>query len=465
MGTYAPSLVIVLSVFLMIVLAYRSFIHEQLSFNGSLIAPRLLANIFTLSCGFLLYLIIILFSYAIITFYWGPLSAVVSPYTAGTPIGKLIGSGNGAGGAISPLASSPILPLVVACLAAWVLTWDAAYNPFAVILKFVHDLVRIPDKANATVQQLRAADFNQLPPDAALVIARNTDIVACDPADFARDHRDLLYRWAHLCHLRFLLLKYKRVGSSGAHIAIRRRGAYILTALDWEKVGASYHGLAPRIQHWRETDSKDPIDTIEIYSAVAELIEQHCRVLACVIVCVSRNERELWERIEKLTDAVAETTPGNLVQYLAMFCANLFVSLFIGRELSILFYHKFISNTDQIVSLDADKLKYWFFFSLILFFTPIALMFAFRRLAHDWFPFKIRRYWGVYAIFGVVAFSLAVLVLPELSITQTHPPLFSPEYWSRVGEKLYWGFTPCLLTGIVAYRMTVRRVARIDQKK
>lgn len=192
---------------------------------------------------------------------------------------------------------------------------------------------------------------------------------------------------------------------------------------------------------------------MEIFSDISELREKHYRVLACLIVCVSGNEREIWEQMQMLTDAPIEVPSGNLVLYLTTFCFNLFASLLIGRELSILFYLEFISYTDKIVSLDVNRLKFWFSVSLIMFFAPIALMFAFRRLARVWFPFKSRRYWDIYTFFGVVAFIISVLVLPELTYSRALAPLFSADYWSMVWAALYFGLTTCFLTGIVAYRM------------
>jgi hypothetical protein len=140
MPTYIPvGRVTVLSVIIMTILVYRSFIQEEVVFSGDSTPAYLLANRLNLGFGFLIYFFLIMLSYAIITYYWGPLKEVLSPLLKDTPLKDLIGEANPTPDAVKPL--------VVACAAAFALGWDAKYNPFGIILKFARDLIRVPDKA------------------------------------------------------------------------------------------------------------------------------------------------------------------------------------------------------------------------------------------------------------------------------------------------------------------------------
>ena len=153
--------------------------------------------------------------------------------------------------------------------------------------------IRIPDKATTTLEELRLAKFRRLQPEEAALIAGDEEILECDKMYFALDRKTLRYRWAHLCHLRYLLIKYFREpgpGASEATRARRRRGAKIITALEWAQLDRSYRQLAPRLAAWRRGADKDPGDAIDIFSEISELKEKHYRVLRAP-VRLPRGER------------------------------------------------------------------------------------------------------------------------------------------------------------------------------
>jgi hypothetical protein len=443
----AANLVILLSILLMTILAYRSFALREVQFDGAPVAPNLLTNRLYLSSGFIFYWLLIMLSYTIITYYWGPLSKIVAPYLKDTPLEKLVGDGN--------RTPDTLVPLVVACAAAWALVWDAKYNPFRIMLEFALDLIRVPDKAMTTLEKLRAAKFRRPPPEEAAIIAADEDILNCEADDFRLDRKDLLYRWAHLCHLRYLLFEYLRDDPERGHAWVdrHRRGAQVITRLKWADLDKSYREVAPRFGTWRKSTNRDLDEAIEIFSGINDLKEKHYRLLACLIVCVSGNEREIWERLQKLSRDPVQPVPGNLTLYLTLFCTSLFVSILIGRELSVSLYLNLIGPSDTIAHFDIDRLKYWVLVSLLIYTPPITLMFAFRRWMRDQFPFNEQRYWGIYASFGLLAFITTILVLPELRFHGHAPQWFSPEYWGSVWDDLLWGLMPCFLTGTVAYRM------------
>lgn len=447
MDVYGPYLVIILSVFVMIILSHRSFTQEEVSFNGGFVSPSLLTNRFSLGWGFVVYFFLVMLAYTVITYYWGPLSVIISPFVQGTDLEKLTAAGDK-----TPRA---IVPIVVAVGAAVALSWDAKYNPFGIILKFAHDLIRVPDKALTTLEQLKLAKFRRLASADAASIAADEDILECEESYFNLDRKTLLYRWAHLCHLRYLLIGYLRVEPKLGEWQTGKRGraAQVITELNWADLDKSYRDLAPRFGSWRKSADRDPDEAIEIFSAINELKERHYRVLACLIVCMSGNEREVWEQLQSLSEDPVNPIPGNVALYLTLFCVNLFASILIGRELATFLYLHFIGSSDKIQNLDVERLKFWFLVSLVIFFTPIVLMFLFRRVMHDQFPFKEKRHWALYASFGVLAFIMAILVLPELPYNGPRPEWFSGIYWNCVWASYLWGLTPCFLTGMVAYRM------------
>ena len=251
MGTYEPILVMLLSSILVVVVIYRSFIQEEIAFNGISVRPTMLTNRLTLTAGFLVYFFVIMLSFTVITYYWGPLGVIVSPFVKDTPIEPLIGDGT--------KTPEALVPLVVAGAAAWFLAWDAKYNPFAVILQIARDLIHVPNQAQVTLTQLRAAKFRQLSEDEAKAIARDEDIKQCEAGDFALVRKSLLYRWAHLCHLHYLLLQYLRPGQP---VAKRARGAAVINSLGWDALNTSYLALSPQVAAWRTSNTKDPDEAI-----------------------------------------------------------------------------------------------------------------------------------------------------------------------------------------------------------
>jgi hypothetical protein len=148
-----------------------------------------------------------------------------------------------------------------------------------------------------------------------------------------------------------------------------------------------------------------------------------------------------------------QPVPGDLTLYLISFCAGLFAAILIGRELSVSLYISLIGPSDKIAPFDIDRLKFWVLVSLLIYTPPIALLFAFRRWMRDRFPFNQKRYWSIYAGFGLLAFIITILTLPELRFHGRAPQWFGTEYWAGVWDALLWGLMPCFLTGVVAYRM------------
>jgi hypothetical protein len=329
-GTYEPILVMLLSSILVVVVIYRSFIKEEIAFNGISVRPTMLTNRLNLTAGFLVYFFVIMLSFTVITYYWGPLGVIVSPFVKDTPIEPLIGDGT--------KTPEALVPLVVAGAAAWFLAWDAKYNPFAVILQIARDLIHVPNQAQVTLTQLRAAKFRQLSEDEAKAIARDEDIKQCEAGDFALVRKSLLYRWAHLCHLHYLLLQYLRPGQP---VAKRARGAAVINSLGWDALNTSYLALSPQVAAWRTSNTKDPDEAIEIFNQLNDLKEKHYCILACLIASTSGSESEIWSRLQGLSDD-PKPIPGNISLYLMAVCANIFASILLGREASIFLYLKFI---------------------------------------------------------------------------------------------------------------------------
>jgi hypothetical protein len=465
MGPYAPIAVLIVSISFMIALVYNSFTNQRLQFGGAEISAYFLTNRSSFRWGLFVYFSLVMLLYSVVTYYWGPLSNITSPLLKDTQFQKFVGSGN--------TAPDAVIPLIVAMSAAGLLGWDAKYNPFGIILQFVHDLIRIPDRARTTLEELRFAKFRRLEPEEAALIAGDDEILECDKAYFALDRKTLEYRWAHLCHLRYLLMKYFREPGPGASETIRarrRQGAKIITALEWGQLDRSYRQLAPRLAAWRRGPDKDPSDAIDIFSEISELKEKHYRVLACLLVCLAGNEREILEQLGRLSDSPVTPIPGNFSLYISLFCANLFFSILVGREVAIAFYQKFIGSSDRIQSFDIERLKFWFLVSLIIFVIPIALMTLFRWLMRARLPFKKERHWNIYVFFALLAFAMAVLVLPELTYGKPRPAWFSEDYLVGMWGAFLWGVFPCFLTGMIGYRLDSpascadsRRVVLLDR--
>jgi hypothetical protein len=226
----------------------------------------------------------------------------------------------------------------------------------------------------------------------------------------------------------------------------------VITALKWRELDDSYQKLAPRFGTWRGSTAQDVDEAIEIYSAINALKEKHYRVIACLIVRLSGSEREIWQQLQRLSDD-AKPVPSNLTLYLICFCANLFATILVAREVSIFFYLHYISSQDKVTNLDVDRLKFWFLVSLLIYLPPIAFMFTFRSVLRNRFPFNAKRYWLIYLSFGVFAFATTIFVLPELSFAGDRPLFLSQEYFERVSSKFWWGFMPCFLTGVIAFKM------------
>jgi hypothetical protein len=187
---------------------------------------------------------------------------------------------------------------------------------------------------------------------------------------------------------------------------------------------------------------------------IAQLKDAHYRLLACVSVITSRDQRDLWSRIDRISMVSVRPKGGDLGAYIVALVLGLFFSVLIGRELSTFVYRRFVdaSPATGLEQFDLASFRFWMSIVLIIYTVPIVAMFQFRRLNLGRFPLERRRYWGLYAAWFAVAYVLAVAAIPALA---GHP--FNPgrlDYWRKaLGMEWIWGMVPGFLTAFVTYRL------------
>ncbi|HLZ66656.1 MAG TPA: hypothetical protein VKQ29_10520 [Aliidongia sp.] len=447
---YRSALLFVAMLFLSI-LAMRTFSRRQIDFAGGPAVPSMLTSRLGFNTGLLAYCLLLIAFYLVATYYWGPLKVAFGPMLTKLPWFKglqplLAAEGNG---------SDAIVPWSVAVVTTVLFTWDSKYNPFVVVLEGVLDLLQIPARAVSVYQALKLTKFGRLPEKEARAVADDPGILECRPEYFAADRRDLEYRWAHICYLRSVLLNYFR--------SPRYQRFFAHKALAWDSLEKSYNDHAQDIALWLE-GPHDYRSAVEILEHLALLKDAHYRLLACLAVRTSRSSSEIWERVNTISRANVEPTPDNLTRYIVLFPAMLFLTILVGRELSIACYLGVFGADPTLVPFDVEKLKFWVLVSIFVYSVPIGAALLTRAAIGGRLPFGAKRYWGIYGASFFVGYAIAALTLP---IFEGHASFRSTAaaYWHAVYVyDTIWPLMPAFVTAFVAFRLD-SRASRRDPPK
>ena len=454
LAVIAQIIVLLLAILVLTTLAARAFSARLVQFAGAPAVPSVLTSRLGFRAGILSYCLLLILFYVCSTYYWGPLKVALWPIVDDIdflkPYSALLNPGASTGEAV--------IPWIVAIVAAIIFTWDSKYNPFTIVLEGIFDCLQIPDKAIGVYQTLRKTIFGQIDETLANRISTDSDISQCKAEYFKQDRRNLEYRWAHVCYLRYALLLHLR--QSGRYDRF-----FSEQTLQWETIDSEYQKQASTIGLWI-TGSRDYRDAAEILDEIGKLKEQHYRLLACLAVGTSRNDKEIWERVRDISKTEVKKIPNNLGRYVVFFIASIFLSILIGRELSVALYLIAHAPTPEIKQFDVDALKYWVLVSIIVYSGPIVLVFLGRIALSRYFPFGRRRFWLLYLAAFVIGYLLTMILLPELSSKGVafHP--MTSEYWQAIYQRwLIWPIMPGFVTALVAFRLDSRASCQDDRRR
>ncbi|MFO1055998.1 MAG: hypothetical protein U1E53_03425 [Dongiaceae bacterium] len=425
-------------------LAARTFSRRQIQFAGAPAVPSVLTSRLGFSTGMLAYGSLLLIFYLLVTYYWGPLRRSFGPIISSVPFFK----------PLAPLldgqhddAQGEIISWIVAVLVTFIFTWDVKYNPFAIVLEGVLDLLRIPERAISVFEALKVAKFGRLDDARAAEVAEDSQILACDSAYFAADRRDLEYRWAHICYLRYVLLEHLRDA--------RYQRFFAKQSIQWSELDAAYRSAAIEVAAWL-AGPRDYRDAFELLGKLSALKDRHYRAIACLAVTTSASVSEIWQRISDISRS--DVGPGlqSLARYIVLFPPLLLIAIFLGRELSTAFYIAAIGPDPRLHNLDIDKFKFWFVVSLFVYSVPIALSLITRALLRSSLPYGAQRYWLLYGLMFLLGYLVAMLSLSYISAPGS-VDLATAAYWRFVYDhELIWPLMPGFVTAFVSYRLDSR---------
>jgi hypothetical protein len=440
MDAFLTPLILFLAMLFLAVLAARTFAHRQIEFAGAPAVPAVLTSRLGFRAGLLAYCLLLIAFYLVATYNWGPLRQTFGPLVNEVDWLKGLAPLFAGGGD----SQNEVAPWVVALVVTVLFTWDNKYNPFVVILEGVLDSLQVPDRAVAVYRTLGKTKFGRIEAERARLVAGDPDIAECRPEDFAADRRDLEYRWAHVCYLRYVLLSHLR--------APRYARFFAQSTLQWDAVDRGYADRAQEVGLWLR-GPRDYRDAIDILEHIASLKDAHYRLLACLAVTTSRSSSEVWDRISEISHADVQPVPGNLGRYVVLFLVTLFFAILIGRESSILAYRALVGPAPALISFDVPKLKFWVLVALFSYSLPIGVVLLSRCLMVAHFPFEARRYWGLYAVAFAFAYLLAAMALPVFAgASQFHP--FAASYWHVVYDReMVWPLLPGFLAAFVCFRL------------
>jgi hypothetical protein len=440
MAAVATQAIIATAVMFLLMLAFRTFASREVIFVGTPAVPIVLTSRPRYILGIALYCTALTVCYLIINFNWGPFKQAFGPMLQNVAALKSISS------LLKPdpdATESTFTPYIVVLIFVFLLTWDNKYNPFSIVLQCVLDALQIPERATAVYEYLKATRFGRLDGGTAKVISSDPNIVECDPSYFGMDIRDIEYKWAHICYLRYTFIQFLAEA--------RNRRIFEQVTGSWEGLEDSYQSLSETFGLWAR-GGRDYRDAMDLAGKLNKLRDHHYRIFACVTVMANRDPTQMWTRVSAISRAPVNIGPDNLTRYLVLLIFILLIAVFVGRELSVLVFDNVWTSSPQLSHFDMERWKFWFSVSAVCYSVPLSAVFVFRRQSIGRFPFGARRYWGLYGSAFLLGYGVTLLGLPIFSGRSLDPMTF--EFWCVVYQHyMIWSIMPGFVTAFVTYRM------------
>ncbi len=426
-----------IGVVVVLLLAYTSFRRRSLKLGEEPTMPEYFTRRSMYWLGIGSYCFVIAAVFLILINVWLPIGPLIDVTVTHLRAGDLAGLAQSVDG---PL----ILPWLIAAGFLFFVGFESRFNPLLIVRDGVLDVYAIPRKALDVYNALRSASMADIDVQTRREVIGYLIAPTLEEGDFDKARESIEFKWAHAS------LLYAKIQSYANDPSFQR--FFTEPSLRWGDICLMVNENSEKLAVWR-SQPQHYSKTLQLIGRLDELDRLLCRLLACLVIFGSANEKSMWETVVRLGGNPNRLRLKHTYKYLLSFAAAMVVGVVVGRELSVLLINGF-SGVGTLRHFSFDTVR-WIFYGLFIYVFPLALVFGSRILADRTVTTDPeRRYYGFYALMMLLGFAvsttMSALILGLAGTVDTGSGFNFIESLSFANR---WGMLPALLCGYVAYEM------------
>ena len=343
---------------------------------------------------------------------------------------------------LASLTSTALIPVLAAALLLFLITVESRFNPVLLVRDAVYDMFAIPRKAHEVYNVLRTSRLAGVGADVRKESLERLLVPSLDLGDFDKASDTVEYKWARSCVL------FGKIQSYADQPSFRR--FFKEPSLKWGQICVSFNEASEKVAIWKSAEPHYT-KTLSLMQQLDHLTGLLCRLLACLVVFGSPNEREMWQTVVHLGGDPRQARLKHTYKYLLTFSGAIVLAIAIGRELAVVLYNGFFEPDTTLEHFSIDTFR-WMLYALMMYILPIGLVFAARVEAYRMAASDAEHYYGFYATMMIVGFLLSTSVsalVTGLGAAEAGQFRFARSFL----DSMPWGILPALMCGFVAYQM------------
>ncbi len=415
-------------------LAYLSFQKRRIQLGEEPTLPQYFIRRSTYWIGIASYCTFITALYWLLTWRWLPLEPLVTLIVKNLGSGELVNL-------LNSLDGNTIIPLIVAGLFLFFISWESKFNPLLILRDGIHDAFAIPTKAVEVYNALITSRLSAVDDRLKEQIANRLLVPSIDSGDFEKSSATVEYKWAHNC------LLFDQIQNYANQASFRR--LFNEPSLKWGEICISYNAMSEKVTVWKRAEPHYT-KTVNLIKELDHLTGLLCRLLASLVVFGSASEDDIWATVKQLGGNIHEARLKHTYKYVLIFTAATAIGVMLGREISVLLNNAFLFPDKPLAHFDYTTLR-WVAYAILIYVLPIALVFISRTLVFRRQRQQSDRYYGFYMtmmITGFIVSTTASALILELTYYKAN---FN--FLESFIQHMRWGILPSLMCGFVAYRM------------
>ena len=418
-------------------LAYWSFRRRSLSLGEEPTLPEYFTRQRMYWFGVATYLAIIAFLFVALVNVWMPISPLIDALRDGLAEG-------GIASVLGRLDGGVLAPWIAAGAFVSLIGVESKLNPLLIIRDAVLDVFAMPRKAVDVYNALRASQMSQIDRATREEVISYLIADTLDVGDFDKTRESIEYKWARAS------LLYAKIQSYARDPSYQR--FFTEPSLRWGDICLLVNQSSEQLAVWK---SQPPhySKTMRVITDLNDLDRLLCRLLACLIIFGSPNERRMWETVRQLGGNPQRLKLKHTYKYLLTYAAALVVGVIVGRELAVLLQRALDPNS-VLAHFSFDTIR-WILYGLFIYVMPIALVFVSRIVADRTVTSEPeRRYYGFYTLMLLLGFVVSTTMSAlVLGLAGTVGEAASFDFVQSVRFSNRWGILPALLCGYAAFQM------------
>ncbi|MFK7885295.1 MAG: hypothetical protein AB8G16_00390 [Gammaproteobacteria bacterium] len=418
-------------------LAYWSFRRRSLSLGEEPTLPEYFTRQRMYWFGLVTYLVINAFLFLALVNVWMPIAPLIDAMREGIAARDLAAL-------FARLDGGLLAPWIVAGGFVILIGIESQLNPLLIIRNAVLDVFAMPRKAVDVYNALRASSMSKIDVETREEVISYLIADTLDVGDFDKTKESIEYKWARAS------LLYAKIQSYARDPSYQR--FFIEPSLRWGDICLLVNQSSEQLAVWK---SQPPhySKTMRVITDLNDLDRLLCRLLACLVIFGSANEKQMWETVDSLGGNPQRLKLKHTYKYLLTFAAAMVLGVLVGREFAVLLQRAIDPDT-ILRHFSFDTLR-WVLYGLFIYVMPLALVFASRIVADRTVTSEPeRRYYGFYTLMMLLGFVVSTTMSAlVLGLAGTAGEGTGFDFFQSVRFSNRWGILPALLCGYAAFQM------------